>query len=156
MKKIIYTILLTILFLCGCKPKSEFIKNNSCSGKVKFSTEWLDSDKQDSEHLLVKHKGGFTIYFVSKYNDSLKMYVDKNDIATDLFVDKKDNSDDFSYAFSFGSKKYPSHILKVESLQKKTCFEIKLDKKYPLIYAWIANDGQWTIRFSNFIHSDNL
>lgn len=157
MKKTIYILFLIILSFYGCKPKEKLTKNISCGGKIKLQYEWLDWDKEDKHHVVADRyfKGGFTVYFVSDFKDSLKYYVN-NDFRSEMFVDRNENDEVGNYGFSFGKKGDPIPTLKIESVNKKTCFDIKLKRKYPIIYVWLNKNGEWTIRFSNFIHSDNL
>ncbi|KGO85745.1 hypothetical protein [Flavobacterium suncheonense] len=158
MKKTIYILSLIILSFYGCKPKEKLKKNISCEGNVKLQYEWLDWDKEDKHHVVANRffKGQFTVYFVGGFKDSLKFYVN-NDFRADLEVDRKENDEVGNYGFSFGRRTgEPIPTLKIESVNRKTCFDIKLKRKYPIMYVWLNEKREWTIRFSNFNHSDNL
>lgn len=157
MKKTIYLIFLINLIFFGCKPKEKLVENVSCDGKLKSQYEWLDWNKEDRTHVVANRffKGGFTIYFVSELKDSLKLYVN-SEFRAKLDIDRSENEEELNYAFSFGKAEDSIPTVKVESESKKTCFDVKLNRKYPIVYVWLDKNGEWTIRFSNFIHSDNL
>lgn len=157
MKNLIFIIAVSIFLFYGCKSKETFIKNVSCSGKVKVEYEWLDWDKEDREHVISNRftENHFTVYFVSEYKDSLRMYID-NEYRAKSYVEKKENEEDLAYGFSFGLNKNQIPVLKIESSNQKTCFDVKMETKYPTVYIWLDRNGNWTLRFSNFIHSDKL
>ena len=157
MKKTIYILFLIFLSFYGCKPKEKLTKNISCDGTIKIQYEWLDNDKEDREHVVVGRyiKGGFTVYFASELKDSIK-YSIGNTIRNKMFVDRNENDEIGNYGLKKKKKGDPIPTLKIESINRKTCFDIKLKRKYPLMYVWLNKKGEWTIRFSNFIHSDNL
>ncbi|PDS26332.1 hypothetical protein B0A77_03210 [Flavobacterium branchiophilum] len=157
MKKRTIILFLIILSVYSCKPKENIVKNVTCGGNLKVEYEWLDLDKEDRNHIVANKyfKGGFTIYFVSEYDDLFKLYVN-NEFIIKKEISRTEDDKIFNSGFSFGKAEDSIPIFKVESINKKSCFDVKLNRKYPILYVWLAENGKWTIRFSNFIHSDNL
>jgi len=154
MKKIAQLLLGIVLITSSCKPKENIIKSKSCLGEIDFEYEWLKKKKEDRNHVIAdRYSKYYAIKFVGEYKDSVSIYLNDN-LQNKMYIEKDDNEDEHNYGFTFSHLKNP--ILKIESIAKKSCFNIKLDKKYPIIYVWLDKKGKWSIRFSNFYHSDNL
>lgn len=157
MKKILILNILLVLCFNSCKPKEKFERNYACSGNVSIEYEWLNKNEQDKNHIgqYKNPLNGYATYFISEFKDSLKIYVN-NEFRLETFVNRRDTLDPFRYGFVFTDKKKSKPILRIESNEKKTCFDVELEKKYPIIYVKLNENGRWFLKFSNYIHSDNL
>lgn len=148
MKKITNLTSLFILFiLISCSPQQKIIKSISCETNITLQYDKpIKSQKISSTDL---KREGFTVVFLHSFNDSIKAFVN-NKIYYDKYLKTVNNSDSHNEHFGYSYKKDTIiPILKVESVTKKSCFDLKIEKKYKKIYIFLSDEGKWIVRFSN-------
>ena len=155
MKNIKIVLLVCFLVIVySCKS----VKDTACSEKFELQKEWLDSDKQDKEHMIAHTISGkaFVVHYIGNFNnDTLSVFLNDK-LHSKINIERLSDVDEKSYASVISIfEERDSHALKIVSRQKKNCISFKLDWKYPIIYIWLEN-GKWIVRYSNFYHSDNL
>ena len=143
--------LLVILIIYGCSSQEKVIKNITCLGEVTLQYDKVkQSDK--GKPIAKKDLNAFTVYFINEFNDSIQGYVNDK-LYYDKYLTIDSNSDNLKDSFGYNySKDQKTPILKIISKNKKTCFDIEIDKKYKLIYVFIDDKGKWTTRFSNIYY----
>jgi hypothetical protein len=146
---------ITLSFFSSCKAKAT--EENICAENVKIEYEWLNSNEQDRDHVRLKRysRPYFTIYFLPKTIDSIIIYKN-NELQTGMRISKIENGEIYNQAFSFGMTENKIPLIKIGFIEKNACLNIRLKRKYPIIYVLQDEKGKWLLRFSNFIHSDNL
>jgi hypothetical protein len=143
---------LVILVIYGCSSKGKVIKNITCPGEVTIQYEKIKkSDK--GKTFAKKDLKNFMVYFLYDFNDTIQCYVNDN-LQYEKFLKLDGSSDKHNDYFGYDySKEQKNPILKIISKNKKTCFDIEIDKKYKIIYIYIDDKGKWTIRFSNIYYT---
>lgn len=143
--------LLVILIIYGCSSQEKVIKNITCLGEVTLQYDKIKrSDK--GKPIAKKDLQAFMVYFLYDFNDTIQGYVN-NELKYEKFLKLDGSSDIHNDYFGYNySKDQKTPILKIISKNKKTCFDIKIDKKYKLIYVFIDEKGKWAVRFSNIYY----
>ncbi|QYS85996.1 hypothetical protein JJC03_13280 [Flavobacterium oreochromis] len=138
---------LTLTTLISCSPTQQTIKSISCNNSITIQYDKpLKSQKISSEDI---KKQGFVVIFLQSFNDSIKAFVN-NKIYYDKFLKTASNSDNHTNYFGYSYKNDKIvPILKIESISKKSCFDLQINKKYKRIYVFLSDEGNWTVRFSN-------
>ncbi|MDO8316250.1 MAG: hypothetical protein Q7T12_01875 [Flavobacterium sp.] len=151
MNKINYLVFLILLLTLGCKTHEKTIKNISCSGEVILQ---YDRIKYSDRNKPKAHKNleTFTVYFLSEYKDSIQGYVNEK-LIYENYINQRDSDDDNNKYFNYNySKDTKIPILKIRLVNKLTCFDIQIDKRYKLIYVWLDRNEKWLVRFSNIYY----
>jgi hypothetical protein len=143
--------LLVILIIYGCSSQEKVIKNITCLGEVTLQYDKVKkSDK--GKPIAKKDLNAFTVYFINEFNDSIQGYVNDK-LYYDKYLTIDSNSDNLKDSFGYNySKDQKTPILKIISKNKKTCFDIEINKKYKLIYVFIDDKGKWIARLSNIYY----
>lgn len=91
----------------------------------------------------------FQVIFLSDFDENIKAYVnDKLVFEEYVKIGTESHSIENTFGYNYESDlKLP--ILKVESTEKGTCFDIEINKNYKIIYLFIDENGKWIVRFSN-------
>ena len=152
MTKSLLTIITAVLTIAvGCKSQDRLVDNISCSGEVTVQYDRIkqsDKDKPKAD----KDLDALMVYFLSDFNDSIRAYINNKVVfeqQVEIGADSHSLENFFGYNYSEDSS---VPILKVESLTRETCFDIPIEKDYKLIYVFLNDDGEWTVRFSNIYY----
>ena len=146
-----YLIILSFTFtLISCSQSKKVVSSISCA-----NTFNLQYDKTSSKGVMAKRsQKKVTIFFLNSFHDSIKVYINgvlkfDNVVVTDSVSVKSDKS--FTYEYSNNSN---IPIIKVEN-KEGNCFDLKVKKRYKLIYVFYDSSKKWTVRFSNKYYVDN-
>lgn len=145
----ILIILITLIFsVASCKVSEKIAKSISCDGNIEIQ---YDRAKLFGNHnpKADRKLDAFQVIFLSDFDENIKAYVNDK-LVFDEYVKIGTESHSIENTFGYNYKsdlKLP--ILKVESIEKGTCFDIEIDKKYKIIYLFIDKNGKWIVRFSN-------
>jgi hypothetical protein len=145
----IFLILITLLSsVSSCKISKKITENLSCEGNIEIqydNSKLLGNDNPKAD----KKLDGFQVIFLSDFDENIKAYVNEKLIFDEYVkIGTESHSIENTFGYSYKSDK-KSPILKVESIEKGTCFDIEIDKKYKIIYLFIDEKGKWIVRFSN-------
>ncbi len=145
----IFLILITLLSsVSSCKISEKITENLSCEGNIEIqydNAKLLGNDNPKAD----KKLDGFQVIFLSDFDENIKAYVNEKLIFDEYVkIGTESHSIENTFGYSYKSDK-KSPILKVESIEKGTCFDIEIDKKYKIIYLFIDEKGKWIVRFSN-------
>lgn len=147
MKNIIYYLII-LCVLCGCKSFTRTDLQSDC-GNI-FEVQYIKNGK----YLVSKKeraKNYLNIYFLSNFNDQIKININQKDVFNKEVVTDSTKFDTYSAAFTYKlSSSENKYIMKGYSERNKTCFEIPIDTKYRIIYFYYYQN-KWIIRFSNEI-----
>ena len=145
----ILIILLTLLFsVSSCKVSDKIAGNLSCDGNIEIQydrTKLSGNDNPKAD----KKLDAFQVIFLSDFDENIKAYVNDK-LVFDKYVKIGTESHSLENTFGYNYEsdlKLP--ILKVESIEKGTCFDIEINKNYKIIYLFIDRNGKWIVRFSN-------
>ena len=96
-----------------------------------------------------KKLDAFQVIFLSDFDENVRAYVNEKLIFNEYVkIGTESHSIENTFGYNYKSDlKLP--ILKVESMEKGTCFDIEINKNYKIIYLFIDKNGKWIIRFSN-------
>lgn len=146
----LFFLVVAIATLWSCNSQEKVMKNISCAGNVTLQYDRIksgDSGKPKAN----KDLNSFTVYFISTYNDKITADVNGK-IIFEKQVIRDSNADDLNDYFIYDySKEDKTPILKITSALDSSCFDIRIDKKYKLIY--IFKEGKnWTARYSNIYY----
>ena len=150
-KSLIIVIIVILTIAVGCKSLDRLVSNISCSGEITVQYDRIkpsDKDKPKAD----KDLDAFIVYFLSDFNDSIRAYVNDKivfDQQVEIGADSHSLENFFGYNYSKDSS---VPILKVVSLTREICFDIPIDKDYKLLYVFLNDDGEWTVRFSNIYY----
>lgn len=135
------------MIILSCSSKEKIVKNISCEGNISVQYDRLKP--KNSGIVSKQNLQAFTVYFLYEFNDVIKGFVN-NELKYEKKLNLSGSSDALEEYFGYNySKDSETPILKVISETKKTCFDIRIDKRYKVIYVYFSKDGKWTIRFSN-------
>jgi hypothetical protein len=145
----IFIILITLLFsISSCKVSEKIVENLSCEGNLEMQydrTKLFGNDNPKAD----KKSDVFQVIFLSDFDENIKAYVNDKlvfDEYVKIGTESHSIENTFGYNYESDSK---TPILKVESVQKATCIDFEIDKKYKIIYLFINENGEWIVRFSN-------
>tara|TARA_R110002012_G_scaffold318888_1_gene538034 strand:+ start:560 stop:1021 length:462 start_codon:yes stop_codon:yes gene_type:complete len=145
----ILIILITLTFsVLSCKVSEKITENLSCDGNIEIQydrTKLFGNDNPKADRKL----DAFQVIFLSDFDENIKAYIN-NKLVFDEYVTRGPNSHSLENTFGYNYKsdlKIP--ILKVESVEKGTCVDFEINKKYKIIYLFIDENGKWIVRFSN-------
>lgn len=138
-----------IIFLTGCANQQRVIDSLTCPGKIIVERE---NYSQGKPRIKVDDKQNhFAVFFLDGFKDTIQGYVD-NKLVFEKFVDSHAGgyyTSDFSYDYKGDEEPL---VLKMVSTTRNSCFDVKIDKKYKLVYVYLLEGDQWTIWFTNFLH----
>ena len=144
-----YIILISLLFsVSSCKVSEKITENISCGGNktVQYDkTKLFDNHNPKADRKL----DAFQVIFLSDFDENIKAYVNEK-LVFNEYVKRGTDSHSIENTFGYNYKtdsKLP--ILKVESIEKGTCVDFEINKKYKIIYLFIDENGKWIVRFSN-------
>lgn len=147
MKNIIYYLII-LCVLCGCKSFTRTDLQSDC-GNI-FEVQYIKNGK----YLVSKKeraKNYLNIYFLSNFNDQIKININQKDVFNKEVVTDSTKFDNYPAAFTYKlSSSENKYIMKGYSERNKTCFEVPIDTKYRIIYLYYYQN-KWIIRFSNEI-----
>lgn len=145
----ILIIFITLMFsVSSCKISEKIAENLSCDGNIEIQydrTKLFGNDNPRADRKL----DAFQVVFLSDFDENIKAYVnDKLVFDEYVKIGTESHSIENTFGYNYESDlKLP--ILKVESIEKGTCFDIEINKKFKIIYLFIDKDGKWVVRFSN-------
>ncbi|TQI71227.1 hypothetical protein JM79_2154 [Gramella sp. Hel_I_59] len=141
-----YILLILLFSVSSCKTSDKFLNNISCNGDL--TIQW-DRKVINENPRADKKSHYFQVIFLSDFNERIKGYVNDK-LVFDEYVKIGADSHKIDRTFGYNYQKdFKTPVLKVESIQKGTCFDIKIDKSYKIIYLFIDENGKWIVRFSN-------
>ncbi|RBP27045.1 MULTISPECIES: hypothetical protein [Flavobacteriaceae] len=145
----IFIILMTLLCsVSSCKVSEKIAENISCDGNIEIQydrTKLFGNDNPKAD----KKLDAFQVIFLSDFDENIKAYVNDK-LVFNEFVKIGANSHSIENTFGYNYKSdLKTPILKVESIEKGTCFDIEINKNYKVIYLFIDKNGKWIVRFSN-------
>jgi len=142
---------LAILIIYSCSSQEKVVKNISCPGEVTLQYDKVKKSDR-GKPIAKKDLKNFMVYFLYDFNDTIQGYVN-NKLKYEKFLKLDGSSDKHNDYFGYNySKDQKTPVLKIISKNKKTCFDIEIDKKYKLIYVFIDDKSKWTARFSNIYY----
>ena len=142
--------LFSALSYFSCSQPRKAVNSISCSSKIE-----LQYDRTSSKGVMAKRdQKKVTVFFLNYFYDSIKVYINGNlkfqdFVVTDTVSGKSNKS--FSYDYS-DDRMMP--IMKVES-NNGNCFDIQISENYKLVYLFLDDKKNWTIRYSNKYYVDN-
>jgi hypothetical protein len=146
MKKVL--ILLVLVMNFGCSTKAKIIDSITCKENISLQYDKINS-REKQYVIKAKKLNAFIVYFLSEFDDDIQGFVN-NELKYEKHLKLDGSSDELKEYFGYNySKDKTLPILKIVSKTKKTCFDIKIDKKYKIVYVYISKEGKWTVRFSN-------
>lgn len=143
--KIIFIIIISTIFI-GCKTQNIITESISC--KSNYTTQY-DNKRDNYYPLADKNMMSTTVYFIDEYEDNIKCYINE-ELVFEKHVRIYPNSDRLHDNFICRiSKEKTLPTIKIESTTQNTCIDLKVNKKYKLIYVYLSRNGEWIVRFSN-------
>ena len=152
MKKYIL-ILVVVVTTISCRSQDGIVKSISCESKVDVQYEKADAQAKKEGLVADKNLEAFTVHFLYDFDGEIEAYVNDNllfseNIKTNEVTDKTGKYFGYNYA-----KDTETPVLKIA--MDKTCFDIKIDKDYKLIYVYFSKTEGWTVRFSNIHYAEH-
>jgi hypothetical protein len=152
MKKYILILVVAITTI-SCRSQDGIVKSISCESNVDVQYEKADAQAKKEGLVADKNLEAFTVHFLYNFDGEIKAYV--NDkllfneyIKTNEVTDKTGKYFGHNYA-----KDNETPVLKV--VMDETCFDIKIDKDYKLIYVYFSKAEGWTVRVSNIHYAEH-
>lgn len=152
MKKHILIYLFAVIVV-SCRSQDGIVKSISCESNVDVQYEKADAKAKKEGLVADKNLEAFTVHFLYDFDEEIKGYVN-NELLFDEQVKTNDVTDKTGKYFGYNYAKDESvPILKIAT--EKTCFDIKIDKNYKLIYVYFSKVDGWTVRFSNIYYAEH-
>ncbi|MDR2204858.1 MAG: hypothetical protein LBE36_01685 [Flavobacteriaceae bacterium] len=131
------------LLLISCTSQNKLSNSLSCDTRI---TVQYDNAKRKAG-MAKTDKKSITVIFVSDFNDHIKSYVNGKEVLND-FVKTNDTglSNNFFY-YNYSQDENPP-IIKIQK-ENSDCFDIKINKKYKLVYIFHDSNLGWIVRFTN-------
>ena len=143
-RNILFILLFSVL---SCKTSEKLVTNISCNGDLTIQRE--NRKDKDKDPRADKKSHYFQVIFLSNFDERIKGYVNDK-LVFDEYVKIGADSHNIDRTFGYNYQNdFKTPVLKVESIQKGTCFDIEIDKTYKIIYLFIDENGKWIVRFSN-------
>lgn len=137
----------------SCRSQDGIVKSISCTSNVDVQYEKADAQAKKEGLVTDKNLEAFTVHFLYDFDGEVEAYVNdkllfNEKIETNDVTDKTGKYFGYNYA-----KDDNTPILKIAI--DNTCFDIKIDKNYKLIYVYFSKTEGWTVRFSNIHYAEH-
>lgn len=148
--------LLTIISLIlSCSIQERVIQSITCKEPIVVQYESTSAQAKKEGLEADKKRNSFVVYFLNNFNHQVKGYVN-DELLFNKKISTDNNTADTGEYFGYDySKDKTTPVLKVSIPSEDKCFDIKIDKKYKLIYVFLTREGNFIVRFSNqhYIHN---
>lgn len=140
--------LLTLILMTNCSAQS----TNKCEGKVEIQYEKTSRKTKQDGLETDRNMKSVSIEFLNSFNHKIKGYINgelrfDETVVTDGITGMSDKY--FGYNYSKDTD-LPLVKLSIEDLDK--CFEIEVLEKYKLIYVFLSENNEISVRYSNTIY----
>ncbi|PWN72241.1 hypothetical protein C1631_006480 [Chryseobacterium phosphatilyticum] len=148
MKKLL--ILLGFSFLLiSCVQQKQLVNSLSCQNKIT-----VQYDNSKAKGVMAKNKELVIVFFMNDFNDKIKGYINgKQKFNGEVLTKETSGKSDKNFAYNY-SKDKTLPILKIEK-ENGSCFDIRIKKRYKLVYVFYDSNQEWIVRFSNKYYVDN-
>jgi hypothetical protein len=140
--------ILTIMLMVDCSAQS----STECDGEVEIQYEKTSrKTKRDGLETDRKMKS-VSIEFLNNFNHKIKGYINGELQFEDVVVtDDVTRMSEKYFGYNY-SKDVDLPVIKVSIEGLDKCFEIKVLEKYKLIYVFLSENNEITVRYSNTIY----
>ncbi len=148
-------LIIVLLSLVGCKSQEKVIKSISCKDDVTVQYERTNAEAKREGLVADEKQESFVVYFLHDFDDRVKGFVNDELLFDDKILTNEVTSDTEKYFGYSYAKDKETPVLRISIDEKDKCFDIKIDKKYKLIYVFLTENNKWIVRFSNthYIHN---